>query len=146
MAKKIVILVVEDEVLIRMGAIQMLEEAGFEAVEAGNADDAMRILELRSDIRAVFTDINMPGTLDGLRLAHAVRGRWPPIHLILTSGLASPGEHDLPANGRFLRKPYEPANVIATIHELLALTAPPDPVGIFPKQPRGKPLSWRRSL
>jgi two-component system, response regulator PdtaR len=133
MTKKTVILVVEDEVLIRMGAIQMLEEAGFEAVEASNADDAIRILEIRSDIRAVFTDINMPGTLDGLRLAHAVRGRWPPIHLILTSGLSSPGEHDLPANGRFLRKPYEPARVIATIRELLALSAPPNPAGHLPK-------------
>ena len=111
----------------------MLEEAGFEAVEASNADDAMRILELRSDIRAVFTDMNMPGTLDGLRLAHAVRGRWPPIHLILTSGLSSPGEQELPANGRFLRKPFEPASVIATIRELLALNAPPNPAGHLPK-------------
>jgi CheY-like chemotaxis protein len=129
MKKKTVILVVEDEVLIRMGAVQMLEEAGFEVVEASNADDAMSILELRSDIRAIFTDINMPGTLDGLRLARAVRGRWPPIHLILTSGLVSPREEDFPANGRFIRKPYDSAHVVATVRELLGSNSPRGPAG-----------------
>jgi CheY-like chemotaxis protein len=128
MAKKAVILVVEDEALIRMGAVQMLEDAGFATVEVSNADDAMKVLELRSDIRAVFTDINMPGTLDGLRLARAVRGRWPPIHLILTSGLVSPSEEDFPANGRFIRKPYRPEHVIATIRELLGRNPSSDPV------------------
>src|ERR1700733_4713037 len=119
--KKTVILVVEDEAIIRMGAVQILEDAGFVIVEAGNADDAMRILESRNDIRAVFTDINMPGTLDGMRLARAVRGRWPPIHLIVTSGLISPGEDEFPANGRFIRKPYKSEHVIATLRELLDL-------------------------
>ena len=89
-----------------MNAIQMLEDAGFATDEACNADAAMEIFELRSDIRVVFSDINMPGTLDGLRLARLVRGRWPPIHLILTSGLTCPSAEDLPANGRFIRKPY----------------------------------------
>ena len=128
MTKKAVILVVEDEALIRIGAVQMLEEAGFAAVEASNAGDAIRILDLRSDIRAVFTDINLPGTLDGMRLARLVRRRWPPIHLILTSGLVSPKEGELPANGRFIRKPYETEHVIATIRELLELNPFPDPI------------------
>lgn len=128
MMKKAVILVVEDEALIRIGAVQMLEEAGFAAVEANNADDAIRILDLRSDIRAVFTDINLPGTLDGMRLARLVRRRWPPIHLILTSGLVSPKEGELPANGRFIRKPYETEHVIATIRDLLELNPFPDPI------------------
>jgi CheY-like chemotaxis protein len=128
MKKKTVILVVEDEAIIRMGAVQMLEDAGFAVVEASNADDALAILELPNDIRAVFTDINMPGTLDGLRLARAVRGRWPPIHLILTSGLISPSEEEFPANGRFIRKPYRAEHVIATLRELLGLNAPPDPI------------------
>jgi CheY-like chemotaxis protein len=127
MTKKAVILVVEDEALIRIGAVQMLEEAGFAAVEASNAGDAIRILDLRSDIRAVFTDINLPGTLDGMRLARLVRRRWPPIHLILTSGLVSPKEEELPANGRFIRKPYEIDHVIATIRDLLELSPIPDP-------------------
>jgi CheY-like chemotaxis protein len=128
MSKKTVILVVEDEAIIRMGAIQMLEDAGFEVVEASNAHDALGILENRNDIRAVFTDINMPGTLDGLRLARMVRGRWPPIHLIVTSGLLSPNDNDLPPGGRFIRKPYDPAHVIATIRDLLSPTPPSDPL------------------
>ncbi len=127
MKKKTVILIVEDEAIIRMGAVQMLEDAGFTTVESSNADDAMRILEARRDIRAVFTDIIMPGTLDGLRLAHAVRDRWPPIHLILTSGHIS-RDAEFPANGRFIRKPYWPEHVIATLHELLGLNPPRHPV------------------
>ena len=106
----------------------MLEDAGFATVEACNADDAIRILEFRNDIRAIFTDINMPGTLDGMRMAHFVRGRWPPIHLIVTSGLISPSVEDLPANGRFIRKPYRPEHVIATLRELLGHNPAPAPL------------------
>src|SRR5580704_12201393 len=119
MAEKTVILVVEDETIIRMGAVQMLEEAGFAVLEADNAQDAVSILESRNDVRAIFTDINMPGTMDGMRLARMVRGRWPPIHLIVTSGLMSPDTDDLPPGGRFIRKPYDSAQVIGTIRELL---------------------------
>jgi len=128
MKEKAVILVVEDEAIIRMGAVQMLEDAGFAVVEACNAHDAMEILDNRTDVRAVFTDINMPGTWDGMRLARMVRGRWPPIHLIVTSGLMSPDTDDLPPDGRFIRKPYDPAHVIATIRELLSQIRPSDPV------------------
>jgi CheY-like chemotaxis protein len=127
MKKKAVILVVEDEVIIRMEAVQMLEDAGFAVVEACNAHDALVILESRTDVRAVFTDINMPGTWDGMRLARMVRGRWPPIHLIVTSGLMSPDTDDLPPNGRFISKPYNPAHVVATIRELLSQSSPSDP-------------------
>lgn len=121
-----VILVVEDEALIRMGAVQLLEEAGFEVVEAHSAHDAMDILESRTDIRAVFTDINMPGSWDGLKLARMVRDRWPPIHLIVTSGQMSYSTDDLPPRGRFIRKPYDPADVIATVRDLLSQSSPPD--------------------
>ena len=127
MEGKVVILVVEDEAIIRMGAVQMLEDAGFAVVEACNAHDAMDILENRTDVRAIFTDINMPGTWDGMRLARMVRGRWPPIHLVVTSGLMSPDTDELPTNGRFIRKPYDPAQVIAIIRELLGNCPPPDP-------------------
>lgn len=128
MAQKTVILVVEDEVIIRMGAVQMLEEAGFTVVEAHNARDAVGILENRNDVRAIFTDINMPGTMDGLRLARMVRDRWPPIYLIVTSGLISPTDDDLPPGGKFIRKPYDPGHVIATLRELLRQTPPSDPL------------------
>ena len=128
MKKKPVILVVEDEAIIRMEAVQMLEDAGFAVVEACNADDALVILDSRTDVRVVFTDIHMPGTWDGMRLARIVRGRWPPIHLIVTSGLMSPDPDDLPPNGRFIRKPYDLAHVVATIRELLGQSSPSNPV------------------
>ncbi|HXL71075.1 MAG TPA: response regulator [Rhizomicrobium sp.] len=127
MALKTVILVVEDEAIIRMGAVQMLEDAGFTVVEAGNAHDALSILEGRKDVCAIFTDINMPGTMDGMRLARMVRGRWPPIHVIVTSGLVFPNNDDLPPGGKFIHKPYDPRHVIATLRQLLGQTSPSDP-------------------
>lgn len=80
-AKLLVVLVVEDEFLLRMNAVEMIEDAGFEVVQAGNADEAIAILESRFDICVVFTDIQMPGSMDGLKLAAAVRGSWPPIKI-----------------------------------------------------------------
>jgi len=114
-----VVLVVEDENLVRMSALEMVEEAGFEAIAASNADEAIRILESRSDIRAVFTDVHMPGSMDGLRLARVVRDRWPPVALIVTSGQTSVPESDLPKGGRFLHKPYAPTQIEATLQELI---------------------------
>jgi len=110
------ILIVEDEALIRMNAVQMIEDAGYITLEASDADDAFAILKLRRDIGAVFTDINMSGSASGLKLAHAIRYRWPPIHLILTSGL--PPETEMPAGAHFVRKPYENARIIDLLHEL----------------------------
>ena len=112
-------LVVEDENLIRLSALDMVEEAGFEAVAASDADEAIRILESRDDIRAVFTDVHMPGSMDGLRLARVVRTRWPPVALVVTSGRRSVLESDLPRGGRFLDKPYEPAQIEAALRELI---------------------------
>ena len=128
MAQTFVILVVEDEFIIRMGAVQMLEEAGFTVVEADNAHDAVSILENRNDVCAIFTDINLPGSMDGMKLARMIRNRWPPIHLIVTSGLISPNDDDLPPGGKFIRKPYDSGHVIATIRELLGQTPPADPL------------------
>src|SRR6476620_2560895 len=105
-SKRPVVLIVEDELLLRINAADMISGAGFEVVEATNADDAIEILEVRRDITVVFTDIQMPGSMDGLKLAHAVRGRWPPIKIVATSGLEDVGEKDLPEGGRFLSKPY----------------------------------------
>jgi len=118
---KPIVLIVEDEALIRMGAAQMVEDAGFEVVEAGNADEAIAMLETRSDIRAVFTDINMSGSIDGLKLAHAIRRRWPPVHLLVTSGVNAPNQEQLPVNSRFIRKPYGADEVSSALHELFDL-------------------------
>src|SRR3954452_14290442 len=98
-SKRPVVLIVEDEFLLRMNAVDMIAAAGFEAIEAANADEAIAILENRRDITVVFTDIQMPGSMDGLKLARAVRGRWPPIRIIATSGHVDVAETDLPDGG-----------------------------------------------
>jgi CheY-like chemotaxis protein len=116
--KRPVVLVVEDELLLRMDAADAIRAGGFEVVEAANADDAIEILEARPDITVVFTDIQMPGSMDGLKLVRAVRGRWPPIKIVATSGLVDVGEKDLPEGGRFLPKPYHARQLAALLREL----------------------------
>src|SRR6476659_8346143 len=96
-----VVLIVEDELLLRIDAAEMIKAAGFEVVEAANADQAIEVLEARRDITVVFTDIQMPGSMDGLKLARAVRGRWPPIKIVATSGHVGIAETDLPEGGKF---------------------------------------------
>ena len=93
--------------LLRMRAVDMVEDAGFTPIEALDADEAVAILESRSDIALMFTDIQMPGSMDGLRLAHAVHERWPPIKIILVSGQLSPPSIDIPPCSRFFGKPLE---------------------------------------
>jgi two-component system, response regulator PdtaR len=90
------VLIVEDDFLVRQNAVFLLEEAGFDTLEAARADEAIALLEARQDIRIVFTDINMPGSMDGLALAQAVRRRWPPLELVLTSGYARVRDDDIP--------------------------------------------------
>jgi CheY-like chemotaxis protein len=110
-AKIPAVLIVEDEALVRSGAAKMVEDAGFEVIEAANADEAIRILESNRDIRVVFTDVQMPGSMDGLKLAHAVRNRWPPIKIIVTSGHELLTEQELPKGARFFAKPYSPFQI-----------------------------------
>ena len=105
------VLVVEDEPVIRMNAVSMIEDAGFDVIEATNADQAIRLLETHPQISIVFTDIEMPGSMDGLKLAHAVRERWPPVMLIVASGRVLPLVHEMPSDTVFLRKPYSEAMV-----------------------------------
>lgn len=102
---KAVILVVEDSALIRLSAVDLVRSAGYEALEARDADEAIRILESRADINLVFTDVQMPGTMDGIKLAHYIRDRWPPVKLIVASGNAIIKESNLPAGSRFFAKP-----------------------------------------
>jgi CheY-like chemotaxis protein len=118
--KGVAVLVVEDEQLIRMDTASALEAAGFRVFEAKNAADAIRCLELHNEIRLIFTDLNMPGSMDGLALAHYVRGRWPPVKIIVTSGYTKLGESDLPAGALFVEKPYYPENVAEKMNELMA--------------------------
>jgi CheY-like chemotaxis protein len=114
-----VVLIVEDEILVRLTAVFLLEEAGFATLEAGSADEAIKLLEARKDIQVVFTDLNMPGSMDGLRLAHAIRHRWPPVQLVLTSGRLRIRKEDLPERGIFLNKPYSGAELVHAVRGLL---------------------------
>jgi two-component system, response regulator PdtaR len=112
------VLVVEDEVFVRMDAVEILRAAGFDILEAANADEAIQILETHSDIRLIFTDIDMPGSMNGLKLAAAVRDRWPPVRIIATSGHFKLQAGDLPADARFISKPYKSAQIISAVREL----------------------------
>lgn len=112
------ILVVEDEMTVRIDAVEILGAAGFDVLEAANADEAIQMLERYSDIRLVFTDIDMPGSMNGLKLAAATRDRWPPIRIIATSGHYKVQVGDLPAGARFISKPYQPAQIIGAVREL----------------------------
>src|SRR3954449_6063686 len=117
------VLVVEDEMVLRMRAVDIVEDAGFKAIEAINADEALSILESRSDISLLFSDIQMPGTMDGLKLAHAVHDRWPSIKIILVSGQVRPSEKDQPAESRFFGKPLEVKHMIAQLKEMVGAGA-----------------------
>src|SRR6202453_5027741 len=114
------VLIVEDEFLLRANAVDFFEGAGFIVYDASNADEAIALLELHDDIRVVFTDINMPGSMDGLKLAHYVRGRWPPVKLIITSGRSPLRDEDLPAGAVFVGKPYHPVHFTRKLHEMIA--------------------------
>jgi two-component sensor histidine kinase/DNA-binding response OmpR family regulator len=128
------VLVVEDEMLLRMRAMDMVEDAGFTGVEAINADDALAILESRSDIELLFTDIQMPGSMDGLKLAHAVHARWPLIKIILVSGQLKLTDHDKPVDSRFFGKPLDVKQMIAEMQNMLgkgSLKIVPDEISVL---------------
>jgi CheY-like chemotaxis protein len=112
------VLVVEDEVFVRMDVAITIEDAGFKIYEAADADQAVRLLEEHTDIRVLFTDINMPGPMDGLELARYARDHWPPIKIIVTSG--HPRARDMPHESVFLSKPCRPDRLIETLREMAA--------------------------
>jgi CheY-like chemotaxis protein len=119
-----VVLLVEDELLVRMTAADELEEAGFQVLEAANADVALKVLEARSDeVHVLFTDVNMPGTMDGMELAKQVHRRWPHVLLLISSGYARPHPDEIPDHGQFMPKPYGAATLVRQIYELM------DPAG-----------------
>ncbi|WOI56094.1 response regulator [Palleronia sp. LCG004] len=113
-----VVLVVEDEPILRMCAVDIVEDAGFEALEAADAQQAIDILEHRPDIRIVFSDIDMPGGIDGVTLAAAIRDRWPPIGIILTSGYLMPDMRILPGQAVFFSKPYMPEKIAQALYDM----------------------------
>jgi CheY-like chemotaxis protein len=119
-SQSVAVLVVEDELLIRMDTASFLESAGFIVYEAENAAEAIRSLEAHREIKLVFTDINMPGSMDGLALARYVRGRWPPIKIIVTSGYVKLRDSDLPRGALFVEKPYYPNHIAQKMSELIA--------------------------
>jgi CheY-like chemotaxis protein len=114
------VLIVEDEFLLRADAADFIHRAGFRVYEASNADDAIQIIETHPDIRVVFTDINMPGSMDGLKLAQYIRGRWPPIKLIVASGHSLPPDEGLPDGAAYFAKPYRLEKITRNIAEMTA--------------------------
>jgi CheY-like chemotaxis protein len=113
-----VILVVEDEALVRLAAVGMLEDAGFRMIEAVNADQALALLAADSDVQLLFTDVNMPGTINGLALARQVHDRWPHIGIMVASANLVPQLEDLPAGSLFEQKPYSIDAVVRHAREL----------------------------
>jgi DNA-binding NtrC family response regulator len=112
---KATVLIVEDEPLLRMLAANYLDDAGFETIEAADADEAVQILELGTDISVMFTDIDMPGSMNGLALAAAVRDRWPPVGIIVTSGKGEVRPGELPARSEFFSKPHNWSQLISAV-------------------------------
>jgi two-component sensor histidine kinase/CheY-like chemotaxis protein len=113
------VLVVEDEMVLRMRAVDIVEDAGFVAVEAVSADQALAVLESRSDISLMLSDIQMPGSMDGLKLAQAVHDRWPNIKIILVSGHVKVSDMDKPADSRFFGKPLETEHMIHELQDMI---------------------------
>lgn len=123
---KPVVLIVEDSPMIRMSAVDLVLSAGYEALEAGDADEAIRILEGREDIDLVFTDVQMPGTMDGIKLSHYIRDRWPPLKLIVASGAAIVEESMLSGGSSFFPKPYDDLTITEAMAHLLSSEKPHD--------------------
>ena len=120
MPHSITVLVVEDEFLVRMNIVDQLVDLGFDVFEASNADDAIGVLADNEAVQVMFTDVDMPGSMDGLRLAAAVRDRWPPIKIIVTSGHRSVAKSKLPESSRFFEKPYDCVAVAKAMREMMA--------------------------
>jgi two-component system, response regulator PdtaR len=119
---KPVILVVEDDDLLRICASDLLEDNGYAVVEAANAEAALEVLRTRSDVRVLFTDIQMPGPMDGMDLTREVHRRWPNVLLVVTSGRLRPKQEEIPDDGRFISKPYAEAELVGQVESLLNKT------------------------
>ena len=113
------ILVAEDNAILRLDACELLKDHGYTVVEAANADEAIKLMESRKDIRILFTDIEMPPGCNGLELAYEVHNRWPAVLLVITSGRVEPARDEIADHGIFIRKPYKPADLLAQIEKVI---------------------------
>ena len=117
---RVVVIIVEDELLIRLMAADVFAEAGYLVLEADSADEALSVLEAEADnVDVLFTDVHMPGELDGLALAHHTMRRWPWIGQLITSGRAHPAVNSMPEGSRFLPKPYRTGEIIEHLQMLV---------------------------
>jgi CheY-like chemotaxis protein len=114
-----VVLLVEDEFLVRQTLVDILREAEFWVVEAQDADEAFELLRSRADVAAVLTDVKMPGSMNGFEFAHLVRQGWPEVGVVVISGQANPGPSDLPSHATFLRKPFLPVALIKALQAVI---------------------------
>lgn len=122
-------LVVDDEVIIRMDAIDILEQAGFNVLDAEHGDAAFRLLKTRHrDVVLLFTDVQMPGQLDGFALAHKVAESWPHISIVVASGQVVPGPASMPDKAKFIAKPFSAGLVHSHLHEILPNGQKPEPL------------------
>jgi DNA-binding NtrC family response regulator len=115
--EKPIVLVVENESVIRMETVQMIKDAGYAVLDASNTSEAMKILKGRRDIRAVFTEIRLPGHQNGMELGRVIAGRWPLVRLIMTSGV--PKTDDFPTDWRYVPKPYDSAQIAAVLRAVI---------------------------
>src|SRR3984893_2341977 len=134
-----VILIVEDEALVRLSAVGMLEDAGFRMIEAVNSDEALELLAADSDVQLLFTDVNMPGTIDGLALARQVHDRWPHICIMVASAKQVRQAEELPAGSRFEQKPYSSDSVVRHARELTSALRGP----LLGASPEASSQKWR---
>ena len=109
------LLVVENELLLSVDISDALKDDGYDVITVANADEAIKVLETRNDIHTIFTDIDLPGSMDGLKLAAAVKDRWPPVHIIVTTGMSAPRRDQMPAQSLFIAKPYRNAEVLEAL-------------------------------
>lgn len=129
-AKPPAILVVEDMAIIRMDAVATIEDAGFRAYEAATAEEGIRLLEQHNDIAVLFTDVDMPGRMNGLDLAHYARNRWPPVEIIVASGATTLDDATLPERAHFFSKPYPMQHIIAVLRRLTGTLFPDGSRGV----------------
>lgn len=123
MTQTLTVLIVDDEALVRMHVESFLVDAGYETVSAANADEAISVLGKRQDVCCIVTDIQMPGSMDGVKLAESVRNRWPPVAILVTSGLVT-APPELPERSRFFRKPVREEEILAALREMTSSPAP----------------------
>jgi CheY-like chemotaxis protein len=135
--KSTVVLLVEDEALVRMVCADILMDRGFRVIEAVNADEALTLLEARPDVQAIVTDVEMPGSLNGFTFARLVHKAWPHIRIVITSGRAGPGDESMPSSALFISKPFTATKLLEAVHTILRPEH--EPVAIPRQAPATKP-------